>query len=573
MLEKRPYLSQKALRYYLFSTILSTMSTYLGVIIDGIIVGQIMGVKALTAISLCSPLLQFITTIMLLLTTGNMLLISNSMGRGAEHETKQYFSFTLVLNAIFSIIFVVLGLFFSEQVSRLLTDQADLLPMVKSYTRIVLLSGPVYLFLPALSFLVRTVGAPRLSTMAMVVTNVINLSLTYIFIKYLDLGVAGSSLATTCSYFVGVVLLIFYVARYSKSLSFVLRLPDIDKIKAIKLALPIALSSLFSTINILGINYLVSTHIGIIGLGQVAVISYLMMVVSMFIGGIVQSIQPVSGFMIGQKDYHGFSYVSQNGLKILMIIIGIIVVLVNIFPQAILAAVGYENSELIAQTSVIVQIVSLSFMLNAVNYLLMMVYLIGGHLKFSLYISVMQPLAILPIMLICLLYSPELVWWSYLIGEAVVLAPCIVYACYSRLKDSSVNLLTIQAIKESPKALEVSISNGTTDDFSEFIVLLDNFCQEHEVKTQTKYHLELCCEELLSNVIRHAYTNDKRHYIDINVSLEGQKASISIKDNGISFDPLNQYDQKKIGLTIVRGICNDIKYQRLSGQNMIFLKL
>ena len=75
MLERKSYLSKKAFNFYLLSTILATMSTSLSVVIDGIIVGQLIGVTALSVISLCAPFLQFLATLLTLMNIGNALMV------------------------------------------------------------------------------------------------------------------------------------------------------------------------------------------------------------------------------------------------------------------------------------------------------------------------------------------------------------------------------------------------------------------------------------------------------------------------------------------------------------------
>lgn len=572
MLEKKSYLSERALSYYLLSTILATMSTSLGVVIDGVIVGQLLGVNALSAISLCTPLLQFITTLMMILNIGNALLVSISMGKGHIHHVKQYFSFAIILNATFGILLILLGVFFADEIARLLTSEEQLLPMVKEYSRVVLLSAPVYLLLPALSIFVRTDGAPRLTTIALIVANVANLLFDCIFIKYMGWGVTGSSLATTFGYLIGICVLAGYLLFAKSSLSFTKSIAAIDKKQAFILAMPLTLTSALMMVRIFGINHIVSNTLGAIGLIQIAVCFNLLMLVSMFVAGVSQSIQPVSGFMVGQQDYRGVSFVAKRALKILMVIIGIAVLLFELFPEVVLRIIGYKDSGLISQTVSVVRIVSISFIFFAVNYLLMVIYQLSRQTKCSLFISVAQPLVILPLLLGFNQFSPDKLWWSFLIGELLVLASCLIYSLYYRSKNKNINLLTLLSTEQSTKVLDLSISNATDLDFKEFVQELDKFLYENEVEKGVKYRIELCCEELLTNIQQYAFTNRKERFIDINVAIGENEISLNIKDDGISFNPLEHNDSTNIGLLIVKGICKEISYKCISGQNMIFVK-
>lgn len=572
MLTKNPYLSERALKFYLGSTILATMSTSLGVVVDGIIVGQLLGVDALTSVSLCTPLLQFFATFMFLLNSGNALLFSISMGKGEMQNPKAYFSFALMLNLLFSLVAIAAGLFYSDEISRMLCEQEELLPMVNSYARIVLLSSPVYLLLPSLGLFVRADGSPKMATIALVTANVLNLMFDIIFIKYMNLGVAGSSLATTCGYAVGIAIFVRHILRSDTNLTFTTSLQSIDTKRAIIMALPIAMTSALMTVRIFGVNRIISDTLGVTGLGEMAVCFNLQMLVSMFVGGVSQSIQPVAGFMIGKRDFRGFGFVSTKALKILITIVGSSVLMFEIFPKQILEILGYTEPELISQAMNVVRIVAISFVLYGVNYLMLVVHQLSGRTSLSLFISISQPVMVLPIMVAASLVNPQWVWWSFIAGEALVLSIVSIYSVIVKLKDSRLHPMTLLPMELEPKSLDLSISNATDQDFKEFSTHLQRFLEEHKVDEKLKYHIELCCDELISNILQYAYNGKQNRFIDINVTLSDEGASLAIKDDGLSFNPVKHKDTNNIGLLIVKGVCHSMNYLRNSGQNMTFVE-
>ncbi len=571
MLKKNPYLSESALKFYLGSTILATMSTSLGVVVDGIIVGQLLGVDALTSVSLCTPLLQFFATFMFLLNSGNALLFSMSMGKGDMQKVRAHFSFAVILNLLFSLISIGAGLFYSDEISAMLCDQEELLPMVSSYARIVLLSSPVYLLLPSLGLFVRADGSPKMATLALVTANILNLLLDIVFIKYMDLGVAGSSLATTCGYLVGISIFVYYLLKRETNLTLTTSL-CIDKRRAIIMALPIAMTSALMTVRIFGVNHVISDTLGVTGLGEMAVCFNLQMLVSMFVAGISQSIQPVAGFMIGKRDYRGFGFVSSKALKILITIVGASVLIFELFPQQVLEILGYKEQELISQAMGVVRIVAISFLLYGINYLMMVVHQLSGRTSLSMFISIAQPIMVLPIMIGVAMIDSQLVWWSFIVGEATVLAIIILYSIIVKLKDRSLHAMTLRPTALEAKTLDLSISNATDQDFQEFSIHLQEFLGEHKVDDKLKYHIELCCDELISNILRYAYKGKKERFIDINISLNSDGASLGIKDDGVSFNPIKHKETNSIGLLIVKGVCSNMNYLRNSGQNMTFIE-
>jgi anti-sigma regulatory factor (Ser/Thr protein kinase) len=82
----------------------------------------------------------------------------------------------------------------------------------------------------------------------------------------------------------------------------------------------------------------------------------------------------------------------------------------------------------------------------------------------------------------------------------------------------------------------------------------------------------LCIEEIMLNIVDHGGKRMSEHYFDLHIcSLQG-KLHISIKDDGIPFNPISTaIEQRRIGLSLIHGFCEKIEYKYMYGQNMIFL--
>lgn len=84
-------------------------------------------------------------------------------------------------------------------------------------------------------------------------------------------------------------------------------------------------------------------------------------------------------------------------------------------------------------------------------------------------------------------------------------------------------------------------------------------------------------EEIFSNIVRFAFTDNKEHQVDISLNYIDNQIEINIIDDGISFNPLEYQlspqadpatsDAGGMGLTLIRTFSNQIDYHRLSGKN------
>lgn len=110
--------------------------------------------------------------------------------------------------------------------------------------------------------------------------------------------------------------------------------------------------------------------------------------------------------------------------------------------------------------------------------------------------------------------------------------------------------------------------------------------EENDVSFKYIYQINLALEEIFANISKYAYS-DNKGTIDISyeISENPKQLRVIIKDNGKDFDPLAKEDpnlnssvqERKIGglgIYIVKNMVNDIKYQRINGENVLeFTKL
>lgn len=90
-------------------------------------------------------------------------------------------------------------------------------------------------------------------------------------------------------------------------------------------------------------------------------------------------------------------------------------------------------------------------------------------------------------------------------------------------------------------------------------------------------------DEVLSNIIHYAYTDNETHDIFIRANIKGSVFTLVFEDDGISFNPLlhaaeTQADiplvhRKKggLGIYLVSQIMDNIDYKRINGKNVLTL--
>ena len=91
---------------------------------------------------------------------------------------------------------------------------------------------------------------------------------------------------------------------------------------------------------------------------------------------------------------------------------------------------------------------------------------------------------------------------------------------------------------------------------------------------------EVVFEELASNIIRHGYTDDREHSIEVRITLEDDEVVMHFEDDGEPFDPLrwqpaplpaslDEAGAGGLGLLLVRKAAKSLRYERQAGRNWL----
>ena len=106
------------------------------------------------------------------------------------------------------------------------------------------------------------------------------------------------------------------------------------------------------------------------------------------------------------------------------------------------------------------------------------------------------------------------------------------------------------------------------------------FCDNHGCDTTTRNHLVLSVEELAGNMIRHGFTDNKPHCIEVRILKKRDGFCVRFRNDCLIFDPLRQIQLLSdedptyhIGLRMISGIASDIQYTCVLKLNNILVKI
>jgi len=92
--------------------------------------------------------------------------------------------------------------------------------------------------------------------------------------------------------------------------------------------------------------------------------------------------------------------------------------------------------------------------------------------------------------------------------------------------------------------------------------------------------LNLAMEEIITNIIRYGYEDDREHRIEVRIVVDDTRVNLEIEDDGKSFNPLEvpipDVDRPiaerpigGLGLFLVRNLMDELAYTRRGGKNIL----
>ena len=413
---------------YLWSSILITLSGCLGNIVDGIIVGNLIGVDGVSAINLSKPVVQLMMTMNLLITGGGSMLVGIAIGKNDLKRMRYVYTHSMLTTIFISLLFVIAGIGFSSAVAGLLCNNHNLLSTTLEYLRPMLIGAPAYLFMWAVSMMISVDGSPRLASIAIIVDNAVNLSLDIVFIQICGWGIAGSSVATVIGHLIGILIMLLHYRKADNHLHFSLVHEGPEAMNIISQGTPLALASVCLTVLLFSANSIVLSSLGSTGIFVFAVCMNLLQVYNLFLAGTCRTLQSLGAIQVGKADGDAFNLVMRKSFRFITTAMIITCIAVWIYPSVIAGVFGAEDESIITECNHALRIFALSFIPFCYIYVLMIVYKLCGNHRMALFISLALSLTVIPVLWIISRFAPSALWYSYLI--AYLIEALIIYSIH-----------------------------------------------------------------------------------------------------------------------------------------------
>ncbi|WP_053970686.1 MATE family efflux transporter [Mangrovimonas sp. ST2L15] len=310
----------------------------LNILVDTIFVGNWIGSIAIAAINVVLPVSFFIAALGMSIGVGGSSIISRALGAKNKEKALQTFGNQLSLTITFTVVLAVLGLYFVDTMIPAFGGKGDIFGPAKIYYIIVLYGVPFLALCMMGNTVIRAEGKPKFAMYAMLIPSIGNLILDYVFINLMDWGMAGAAWATTGSYLLCFLFIVWYFkSNHSElKLSFHHLFLKKDIVKEIgSLGFVTLARQAVVSITYLFMNNILFNLGGELSVTAYAIVGRMLMFALFPVFGITQGFLPIAGYNYGASEYARVRESINTAIKYAIILASIIFVLLMVFPDYI----------------------------------------------------------------------------------------------------------------------------------------------------------------------------------------------------------------------------------------------
>ncbi|MEL7649813.1 MAG: MATE family efflux transporter [Sedimentibacter sp.] len=393
---------------------------------SGIFVAKGINEIALASLSISMPFINGVFALAILFAVGTSTIASINLGNKKTDKASEIFSMNSVILTVISITATAAVLINLDRISYFLGATDKTIVYVRDYLRLMSLYSVFAVLTYYFEVLVKTDGHPQLATIGVGISAVTNISLVYLFVIRMNLGIKGAALASGLSYGASTIFYLVHFIKGNSKLKFVSFKLDLSLIKrTLRLGLADFITEFSSGFITFMFNWTIIRNIGEIGVITYTVIVYLNSFVNMTMAGISQGAQPLASYYYGKDEKKSYSYIFKTSVKTVALVSLAVYAVCMIFAEKIAGIyIRSEETELLQYSVRALRTFAPTYLLAGFNIIFVGFYSAIEKPVYSMIISIGRGLVVMSasLMLMTELVGPNGIWMSSVVSEVVCLA-------------------------------------------------------------------------------------------------------------------------------------------------------
>ena len=573
--------------------LVASLTSNIGSIVDGVIIGQYLGSGSIAAYGLVNPLLVIFTLLGSVVSAGARNHFTLLIGKGRLRDAQGVFSLSLILSVGLAAVFMIVLLLFATPICMLLGavgQAADLLPEARNYLVGICIGLPAMNAIRILNNYLPIDNDRKLPVISSAVLTVTDITLDLVVAFVIHGGTFAMGLATSLSYYAALMVLLLHFRRKENILRFSFRsLPWGTSGHILSKGIPIGICRIGHILRTTFMNHLLAIIASAAAIAAYSVHREADNIFRCITISMAETVAMIAGILVGEEDRPRIKRLLNTSLQATIFVTLSASVLLWVFAPQFAALYIRDDPEAFRLSVHAAK----AYAIGLPFYGLSMIYFnyfqgIGKSVLSSLsgFLSECAFL-VLSAWVLSRWIGAEAVWYALPATQALMLLYyIIVIAIESRRlelmhKPFSDRLLLLPRSFDTPEQDRRYVGIRTMEEVIRLSEEAWEYCRANGCDTKKSYYISLAIEEMLGNIIQHGFSKDNRkHSIDVRISHKGDDFSLRIRDDCFIFDPVKQLelysDDDKIhgiGLRMIIHTAKDVHYTSILGLNNLSIRV
>ncbi|MBR4236671.1 MAG: hypothetical protein IKR85_11525 [Clostridia bacterium] len=559
---------KKLVRQMLAAQIVSALTVSVCLMIDSIMIGRFLGVRAVAAYGLANPVLLAIGAIGSILAAGIQVACGKSLGRGSQEETNAGYSSALAAVAAISLAFMAIVLLIREPLADWLGagKSGKLHEDTSAYMEGFIIGAPGSMAALVLVPFLQMAGQSGLLIAAVLTMTVTDIALDLLNVLVLHWEMFGMGLASSLSYYAAMTVAAVYFLSKKCVFRFSFKRVTLKKIGELFAGgVPAGFNMASNVLLIFVVNKILKAS-GEHAVAAVAAFSVINTIgnasccINTGIGGVSLTL---AGIFYNEEDRTSLKELIRCLSRSSLLLGGLMGIALCIFaPQLVHLFIPGR----LAVTGL--RLYALGLIPCCIVNMLKNMYQATGKPIMTELISLFE-VAALPIcstLVMTALMGVTGAWLFFVCGETLALALILIYirakSGRAPWKDGAYLLLGSEFGVTEENLYETVIH--TEQDVLAASEAAERFCVSHGQSSKISNHIMLCIEEMAGNVIAHGFSKDERpHSLYLRILKKPGHWVLRFRDDCHAFDPVSYVPAEgkdALGIRLVLALTSEAAY-------------
>lgn len=569
-MERKSYITKWTFAHYLFASIVTMAVININGMLDGIVMGRVIGPNGLSAINVCMPVISGINAISILLTNGVVNIMAKALGAGKQDTVNEEFSVCIVSLIVCGILAGVISYGIKSPLAMSLSVDTSLLNYVEDYSGVLINFSVILILQNSLSMIVDVFGHPRVVTFSMTMSVVVNLFCDILYAYVWGMGIKGAAYATITGAIVSIAIFVIFLVKKMDKLHFVINAKTFFAMlgQNVLKGIPGVIGTLSTALMMLVCNSLIQKALGADGMFVMSICYVFISLGTMIASGVGMAYTGIGGMLVGEKDYMGLKILYKKGRVVVLGVVVLVAIILTVFPGLLATLFGsITQNQVDLAKSCLPMCIGMVFPMCFVT-ILSAIYQILEHYAAATIDSVMMLISVILSFIVSYILWPGSIFVAMIIaGIMIIFSQLVICFIIKRTTEEKVDFLSLIP-EASGDAMCVSVKCAL-EAVGEELEVVKKYLDNNGLTEYTDRAIH-SIEEISCGIVCRA-VKGAEHYFDLVISKDSREMVVVIKDNGPKFDPMD-INNVSMDITIAKHYCDSMDYSFQFGLNILTMK-